>query len=171
MTFVVGKLRASALNDLLNENSPFSLGILARGKRTTNSTTTTTEVGVLRLDDVPIQAGRTYLIYTSTLLADSSVANDGVEGLLRYTTDGSTPTTSSTILAQTVDVQTNAAQSTDVAVIASYTPAADETLSVLLTVARTTGTGNVGLLGAATTPIELFIEDKGLDVTDTGVDV
>lgn len=170
MTFVVGKLRASALNDLINQSSPFPLGIIARADRQTNSTTTTTEVGVLRLDDVPIYLGRSYRISWVTL-GDSSVANDVIQANARYTTDGSTPTTSSTIMKLTTDLQVNASTAIPLSDSVIYTPSADQTLSVLLSAQRTAGSGNVGLIAAATYPTQLVIEDVGLDVTDTGVDV
>lgn len=170
MTFVVGKLRANQLQDLINLNSPLPLGVLARARRETSSTTTTTEVGVLRLDDVLVYLGRSYRVSWAAL-GDSSVANDVIQANARYTTDGSTPTTSSTIMQLTTDLQVNASTSVSLNGEVVYTPTADETLSVLLSAQRTAGTGSVGLIGSATFPIQLVVEDVGPDVTDTGVDV
>lgn len=146
--------------------------MLARGRRITGSTTTTTEVGVLRLDDIPMVAGRIYKIYTSTLQLVSSVANDGISANLRYTTDGSTPTTSSTLLtAAARDGQSNATTGFGTIASALYAPAGTETFSVLLSVARVNGTGNCSISGSASFPIDLIIQDFGTDPTDTGTDI
>lgn len=171
MTFVVGKLRASQLQDLINLNSPLSLGITARARRESNSTTTTTEVGVLRLDDVPIYLGRTWIVKTGALHVDGSVANDVIGAKLRYTTDGTTPTTASTVLASSQELQDNTSLGVDLQMLVTYTPAADETLSILLTVSRISGTGTVGMLADSTRPNEIIVLDAGLDVGDTGVDI
>lgn len=169
--FAAQKLRAEELADLVDEDSPLPLGILARGNRNTSSTTTTTEQGVLRLDDIPVYAGRTYRVWTSPLFLDTSVANDVIRALVRYTTDGSTPTTSSSVLSF---VQARAEDVTDQYAIpftCDYSPSADQLLSVLLTVARRSGTGNVSIIGATSGPINLVVEDIGMDPGDTGVDI
>lgn len=141
------------------------------GNRQTNSTGTTSIVGVLRLDDVQLRAGRAYEIKTSNLRPTSG-ANDGVTCTLRATTDGSTPSTSSTAIA------TGSAQITSVSIFESitlsrlYTPSVDQLFSVLLCVARTTGTaGTTSLGGDATYPIEIWIVDVGEAVADAGTDI
>jgi len=145
--------------------------IIARARRTTTSTTTTTEVGVLRLDDIPIKANRTYHIITSSLQVTSSGATDGLSANMRYTTDGSTPTTSSTILNYSRDGQDNSTTGMSQVVSVSYTPTVDETLSLLLSIQRVSGSGNAQISGSATNPIEILVIDLGPDVTDTGVDI
>ena len=172
MTFFAGqKTRASELNDLIDKDSVLPLGIQARGNRTSSSTTTTTEVGVLRVDDVPMYVGRIYKIWTSPLRLDTSVANDVARALIRYTTDGSTPTTSSTTMTTAQSTLANATDGNSVDICIDYTPSADELFSVLLCVARRSGTGNISIDGASTLPINIVVEDGGLDCTDTGVDV
>lgn len=142
---------------------------VARTARTTSSSTTTTETGVLRLDGVQVLAGHTYTIRTGSLLPVSSVANDYVGVKIRYTTDGSTATTSSTQLHGVQTRITGASGNETSKVEASYNPASDQTLSVLLSVSRVAGTGNAKIDGAATTPIELWIDHDGVDPGDTGV--
>lgn len=146
-------------------------GIKARGNRQSNSTATTTEVGVLRLDDKALESGRAYRIETSNLRATGG-ANDAVTVRLRATTDGSTPTPSSTVIAEA---------SADIDDVSTYehlqltvlrNPGSAETFSVLLTVARTQGTaGNASLGGGATFPVEVFITDIGATVADSGTDI
>ena len=172
MTFFSGqRARAADVNDLIDEDSVLPLGIIARGNRTTSSTTTTTEVGVLRLDDIPIYTGRTYRIWTTPLQLDTSVANDVIRANLRITTDGSTPSTSSTVLTWAQSRADDATNPYTHVISVDYSPAADELLSILLTVARTSGTGNVSILAASTAPINLVVEDIGTDPTDTGTDI
>lgn len=169
--FAGQKLRASELNDLIDKDSVLPLGVIARGNRITSSTTTTTEIGVLRLDNVPVYAGRTYRIYTSALRLDTSVANDVVRANLRITTDGSAATTSSTLLSLS---QVRAEDVTDqytAPIVIDYSPPNDGLLSILLTVSRSSGTGNVSIIATGTAPCNLVVEDIGLDPGDTGVDI
>jgi hypothetical protein len=65
------------------------------GQRTTTSTSTTTEVGVLRIDSVSLKANRSYRIWTSPLFLLSSTTGDVVTGRIRVNTAG-TATTAST---------------------------------------------------------------------------
>lgn len=147
---------------------------IARGKRVTNSTGTTTEQGVLRLDGVPVKTGRLYRIYTNFISVDSSVANDVISGKLRYTTDGTNATTSSTLLSSTQHLQANATAGEHILVDEDYTPGSDVNLSILLTCSRAVGSGTVAFLGGSTgnpPPISLYVVDMGEDPGDTGVDI
>lgn len=143
-------------------------GILSRGRRVTASSTTTSEIGVLRLDDVPIAPGRCYEIKTTPLFMDSSVVNDEIFCRIRATFDSSTPTTASTVLSGTfVDVrQTDAALAESKTIITTYNPAGSETLSLLLCVGRIAGTGSVSV--TADNAIEMTIVDIGPDPGNTG---
>lgn len=166
MTFAAGDIiTADALNAMPR--------IIARGRRTTSSTTTTTIVGVLRLDDIPITAGKVYSIRTGTLNLDSSVAADHIRGIIRYTTDGSTPTTTSTILPGGLcdSGQANAGFGEANMIETLYIPAANETLSLLLCVQRVNGTGSVGIVNVGGYQTELIVEDIGEDPGDTGTDI
>lgn len=144
---------------------------LARGRRITNSSATSTEVGVQRLDDIPIFAGRMYLIKSSSLLLNSSVANDVAVARFRITTDGSTPTTASPLLTQAGTRIDNTSTGDYVNVLGPYMPTADETLSILMSVGRGAGTGNISMLYSSVTPIDMMLFDCGEDPGDTGVDL
>ena len=172
MTFFSGqRARAADMNDLIDKDSVLPLGIIARGNRVTSSSTTTTEVAVLRLDDIPVYAGRTYRIWTTPLRLDTSVANDVARVNLRHTTDGSTPDTSSTLLTNSQSTLTDATNANSASIEIDYSPAADQLLSVVLTVSRQSGTGNISIVAASTVPINLVVEDIGLDPGDTGTDL
>lgn len=145
--------------------------VVARGRRTTNSTGTTSQVGVLRLDDVPVFGGFAYYVFTSALFLVSTTSGDGVGAYLRYTTDGSTPTTSSTIMHQTTAVSDSTSIGATVPLNVLYIPSTNQTLSVLLTVIRHSGTGTVTMVGGGSNPIDLVIARLGTDPGDTGTDI
>ncbi len=149
--------------------------LLARARRTTNSTatTSTTEVGVLRLDDIPLRQGRNYEIRWVANF-DVNTAADALRGLLRYTTDGSTPSTSSTILpgsgGESVSANIGVAEHMDVTT--DYTPAADEIFSCLLTVRHAVGTSSSVMQADSNTfHTQIYITDNGDDPGDTGTDI
>lgn len=145
-------------------------GVIKRGNRSTNSSTTTTEVGVLRVDGTTLVPGRLYEIYTGPLRFFSSVTGDIVSAALRYRLDGASAGTGDTTLVNAPDKAhtANLDQGASQTLRAQLTVGSISTLSVLLTVGRVAGTGNVAILGG---PIDLFIEDMGIDPGDTGVDI
>lgn len=149
--------------------------VLGRARRTTSSSgsTSTTLVPVLRLDDIPIIGGRAYNVMTTPLLLDTSVANDVGRIAITYTTDGSTPTISSTIMPGTeyTTVLPNPAVAQGITGNTTYVPASNETLSLLLCVSRFSGTGTITILGSSSVVIEMKIVDGGVDPGDTGVDL
>lgn len=139
--------------------------LIARGRRTTNQTSTGTESGVIRLDDIPILSGRGYRIYTSTLNLSPSVVDLAAEARIRITTDGSTPSASST----QIGMARVEAAATFVPVGSSicateYYPAGNETLSVWFGWILIGGAGTATLLGATTSPVSIYVEDMGVDV-------
>jgi hypothetical protein len=163
---------AQVINDLSAEvagRSGAGLGVLKRGNRTSSSsTTTTTEIGVLRVDAISISPGRLYRISTSPLIFNSSVANDLIQAGLRYTTSG-TAGTGSTQLTALVDTSyTGSGSQRTKSMVAYLVPAAAAVLSVLLTVVRGGGTGSVSLNATTAYPMDLVVEDMGLDPGNTG---
>ena len=144
-------------------------GRIARARRITDSTATAaTEIGVLQLDGLVLKAGRVYQFSTSTLLTIATVANDLLGIRFRYSNTG-TATIASTELEFTDSKNTATSSQGGIVLTRSYSPAADETGSLMLTIARATGTGNVQILGAAAYPVEIFVDDMGPDPGDTGV--
>lgn len=147
-------------------------GEIAKGLRGSSSaTTTTTEIGVLRIDDIQLKSGVEYRISTGTLLLDSTVAGDQVVAQIRYTTDGSTPSLTSTVLAVgTAHMGGTNSQGTTV-IERVYAPPSDLQLSLLLTLTRGSGTGTVQMLNTTSAPIGIYIDHLGNVVTDVGVAV
>lgn len=142
---------------------------IARGNRTTSSSTTTSEIGVIRVA-VDLKAGQMIIIKISPLLLYSNTVSDFVFARVRYTLDGSAPGTTSTILS-TVAGYAGASQ-TITPFIGKYVPASDLTFTALLTVGRASGSGTVGLVVNANVPdTDMVIVAAGADPGDTGVDI
>lgn len=147
--------------------------IIARGRRTTSDTASATEHGVLRLDDIPVQAGRLYEIVFHCQ-PNSTVNTDNIGAHVRYTTDGSIPTTSSDFIPDSVNQGEldNSTSGGSYHGVALYTPLSDLDLSLLLCVRRVGGTGSVSLFadnGGQNTV--MWVIDRGIDPGDTGTDI
>lgn len=157
---------ASSANDL-----PGRIG--ARAQRETDSTATAgTEIGVLRLDGYPITNGYIYEICIGPLLLASSVANDTVLVPIRVSTSGNA-TTSSTRIQGIVDTVLNAASAIQRTKMASviYPATVTGMLSVLMSIQRIGGTGNVYIEASNVSPIQMWIRNGGIDPGDTGTEL
>jgi hypothetical protein len=144
--------------------------IIAWGSRSTSSTGTTSEVGVLRLDGIAITSGHMYRIYTGPLALYSNVTSDTVAGNIRTSAAvASTPaTTASPALGQALKFTANATSTSfpeTKPLIQVYTATLTGLLSVLLTVSRMQGTGTVSIQ----TGCDMWVEEIGLSVGNTGV--
>lgn len=149
----------------------FRKGVVKRGSRNTDSPTTTTELGVLRVDSIPIKAGYLYKIWTSPLFIISTVTTDVNLVTLRTSTSGNA-TTASTLLVQAQAPTVNTTHPPIIpSLIMPYASGSDQTLSVLLSVGRMVSGSGTAKLGSSVGTIELVIECLGLDPGDTGVDI
>lgn len=151
-------------------------GIVARGRRITSSSTTTsaTGIGVLRLDGVGVTSGRGYHIYTSDITLIGTATSAVVRAFLTHTTDGSSAGTGSTVLGAGIrDIITNTGGGAQPIRPMSemFYAGATGSLSVLLIVALASGTGTASLFGSGTSPIDLVIADEGIDPGNTGVSI
>jgi hypothetical protein len=156
--------------------APIPQGVRAYGKRATTSTGTTSIVGVLRLDDIPIFAGRSYTIMVTGIFARSTVNNDRALIEVRATFDSSTPTTSSIVMVggqayQWVIISGGSIGQTGSNIDIKYEPVGSETLSVLVTVSRQLGTGTVDLYADSTHKLKIEVTDTGPAVGDTGTSI
>jgi hypothetical protein len=154
--------------------SDFRQGVIAQATRTTSTAATvTTEVGVLRMDNIQIYNGLAYEISVSPLALKGSVVGDIIESRIRVNTAG-TATTSSTQITVLSRTYADAAASPDKASSSIwYYPTADSsTFSVLLTLSRNTAGGastGVQMLGSSTDPIQLVVKCVGTAPADSGV--
>jgi hypothetical protein len=142
-----------------------------RGIRTTDSSATsgTTEIGVIRLDDLDLKAGKVYLVTSGNLRPDLSVATDRVKVNLRYSSAGSA-TNSSTEIGR-VESATVGDLNSLPPVSGVITPASDEaTASVRLSIVRPTGTGTFFLEADPQHGIQIRVFCIGDDPGDSGID-
>lgn len=140
--------------------------VIARANRSTDSSTTTSEIGVLRLDSIPIVNGVVYKIKSSPMYI-LSTTGDIVNVRFRYSTAGSA-TTASSQLGQASQTITNSSQPTSAILSVLYPAATTGSLSVILTVARSSGSGNTKTFGSS----EFWVEVGSIaDPGDTGVDI
>lgn len=155
--------------DLMTTAADAKKGIIARARRTSSTgNVTNTETGVLRLDSIPVVAGRAYRISTSNINIDGSVDNDVAELKLRINTAG-TATTSSTQIGGLRNTIDSAAQSNKHTLDAFYYPGSNQTISLLLSLVRVTGTGNVIIFGSSVEIMDFTVTDLGVAPADTGV--
>lgn len=150
---------------------PMVSGVIARGRRESNSTATTTSQGVLRIDNIPFITGLAYRITAFSLVFHSSVANDVIRASIFGDFTGAAATTGSTLMGiaqERIDATANPPAQP---LITDYYPSANVTGSLLLAVSRQTGTGNGDLLGSSTFPIAMLVELMGPDPGDTGTDI
>jgi len=147
--------------------------VVARGRRTTSTAAiTTTETGVLRIDNIPIFDVKAYGILTSNINLDTSVANDIADMRIRIATaatPGTAATTASTQIAHFRNTIDDLAFSNVLPLSAFYFPSADGYLSVLLTCQRVAGTGNIVVFCSAVELLDMVVQELGADPGDTGV--
>ncbi|MFG1660733.1 hypothetical protein ACGFIY_29770 [Micromonospora chersina] len=147
------------------------MGVIASVERSGGSTASATAQPVLRLDGVPVKAGRRYTVRTSALLIFSSVAGDAGSARISFTTTGAPATTASTMLTlwnSSAIVTTG--DGSGAVLSQDYVPSVDQELSVLLYSQRIQGTGNVRLVAASPTShrIQLIVEDRGVERPSQG---
>ena len=143
--------------------------LIASGWRTTSSaTTTSTEIGVLRLDDISLLAGQCYDIESPCLALSSSQSGDAIGATYRITTDGSTPNpVSSPRLSSTHMISGSSSPATSL--MATIRPASNISLSVVLTLVRWSGTGTVQMLVDANHPeISISVMTAGTATANLG---
>lgn len=146
-------------------------GVVARAVRTTTSANaaSSTDVAVLRLSNVLLLNGQEYSIRTSCLAPNSSVSGDVVRVEVRYRTDGTDAGVGDTVLPGSQAFSLVGSATPTITLDCEYVPGATQTLSVLLCVARSAGTGNCTLFADGTQrTIELKVISNGSSVLDTG---
>lgn len=152
-------------------SSNLNWGIVARGVRTTSSATanSTTDVAVLRISGISLVGGLEYRICTNTLAPNSSVGTDVVRIQIHYNISGGNALVTDTVLpGGQVFSPGNSGGFPSSPLECEYVPSSTLTLSVLLAVARASGSGNCSLFADGTRTIELKVYSSGTSVADTG---
>lgn len=155
--------RGSELQDLLDS---LPGGVIARGVRTSNSTAVNAESPYLELS-VDLTAGRLYEIATASIQVSNDTTNGRSQIAIRYTTDGSSPGTGSTLLCYGRVSHPTATYIFPVTLRRFLAPTTSATFRFLMT-----HTGEVGkaYINGVAFPAEMYVVDQGKFVTDVGVD-
>ncbi|MGW1059362.1 hypothetical protein [Micromonospora rubida] len=170
VTFAAGnRLTPARLNALPK-------GIVGRGQRSTTSSFTsgTTEMPILRIDNLPVVGGRLYHVRVVNVHIDGSAVNatEVVRGYLRYSTAGSATTSSTMLAATSLPVPDTGGVASGASVQGEVVPSVDGTLSVLFSIARMTGgSPNFRTVGGTGFNLDLTVIDAGIDPGDTGIDL
>lgn len=161
----------STYNTLGRYVDRLSKRVIAFGQRNSASSFTSTEVGVIRLDNLQIKANEIYRFWTSPLIFRNDTAGGNPVANLRISVSG-VATTASTQLTQAYDVVGTTPGSTNFmtkAITFLYQSASDQTASILLSIAKFSGGGQVVINAGASIPIQLVAEWAGVNPGDTGV--
>lgn len=143
-----------------------------RGERETASTASGAPQGVLRKDGMALTGGRRYRIATSSLTLLQSVSGDTSQVVLSMDTTGASATTASTVYAVHRDTNSSTSLGAGCKLEFYYTPASNQTVSVILWTDVISGAGTVRLsVLTVNDSIQLEIFDCGVDPGDTGVDL
>lgn len=162
---------AAQLPDATTINAAFPKGIIYRAKRSAAESGITTENGTIRLDNVSVVSGRAYRITTGTGQYFSTVNEAAQITLFFHVNTAGTATTGSPSLA-VGRIVTQAGTGGGAGELEfHYYAASNQTLSILLSVARTVGTGTVTAAGPDGLGAEIVVEDLGFTVSNTGTDV
>jgi hypothetical protein len=171
-----GQAVKNAINDLDTRAGALETNaqsIIARGRRVTAKTgITTTETPVLRLDNIPVKAGRIYQINTSGVNIDGSVANDIGSLIMRIAysaTVGTLATIASAQVGQVRSVADDPTNSNLVPLNAFYIATADGYISILLSAIRVAGSGTIQIYAAGNEILDFVVQFGGTDPGDTGV--
>lgn len=167
---VAGQVALSAEYNKVVDNVSYlngtGKGIIAYGSRATVSNNSTgADIAVMRLN-ASIENGRMYRIHTGTIHPNSSVSTDNIRTTFRYSTGGNATTASGILPGGLAFVQFGGIGYLNTV----YTASSTGTLSVLLCVGRATGSGNCNLYADGDRLTEIYVEDLGLSVSDTGAD-
>lgn len=145
-------------------------GVIARGRYTTSTSTTATSPSTaMKITELPatLVSGRLYRVYASDVpLTNTTDPANRIFLQITYTTDGSTPTVSGTRLTSSSGIGASTTNYAAQTISAFYAPGSNQTLKALLSVYGSAANTAIG--GASDWPVELIIEDVGLDGGVTG---
>ncbi len=177
---ISGTTTAQAVNGtVLNGSSDVQVGgstlprgVVSRHRRSTTSNQTAgPEISVMRLSGAVV-SGRAYRVWTTPLMLESTASTDIVAARIRFTTDGSAASASSSLMGQISAVEpSQGPQAVPLSLL--YIPATSHTLNVTLTVARENGSGTcqIRVVANQCPNIDLVIEDIGPAPAVSGVTV
>jgi hypothetical protein len=166
----------NAINDLDARVSALETSaqvVIARARRiTATGNITTTETPVLRLDNIPVRAGKIYQINTSGINIDTDTANaiGTMKMRIAYAVGtGTLATISSPQFGQMRNTVDDIVSSNIIPLSGFYIASADGYISILLACQRVGGSGNLVVFCASNEILDLVVQFGGADPGDTGV--
>lgn len=136
-------------------------GLVGYGRKDTNSSTTTTsDLGLIRIDNIAMKQGHLYAIYTGTIQIAGTVSGDSVILRTRYNASGIATTGTTIGMAADQFAVTGSPVIGLSSIWGAWVAPSDSNMSVLLCLLRRTGTGSVSL-DVGTYVAELFVQDMG----------
>jgi hypothetical protein len=145
---------------------------IARTRRLTNgtATTATTSATAQKLCELDAALLANHLYHVKSInIGMFSTAAAECQAQITYTTDGSTPTVTSTLLTSTQITTPAGSLVIGGSLLASYTPGSNLTIKMLVSYFCNSGATTVNVFGNTSWPFELTIEDMGIDPGDTGI--
>lgn len=151
--------------------APMPGQILSYHKRTTATVCLGTELGVMRLSTVALLGGYRYKIMSSSLVL-IPVQGDTAKVAIRYSTSGTAGLTDTVLGTAEATVYSSFRAANTPTIAFTYAPGSNQTVSFLMSLNRSGGTGGaISLVGSSTQPVEMWVECAGPDTGDTGVDL
>lgn len=146
-------------------------GEIARHTRDSAITGATAEVGYVRIDNIPIKAGNTYLVVCPSVNASVSATGTIPRVDIRANDSGVATTSSSRIGYMRTD-QASSASFTNVGpAVGVFRSSTTGSLSVIVTVSRASGGGTVGIFASTGEVFTMSVIDQGGTPADTGIDI
>ena len=152
-----------------------SSGIIARHRRTTNGTGTTASTAATAQKYMEVTAslktGRLYRVQVQDMGVFCSVASGAETNVqITFTTDGSVPAPSSSVLT-TAQVQTLAGSLVaSVTIGGTFVPSGNVTFRALVSYFSSPAGPTVNAFASGTWPAEICVEDLGVDPGSSGTD-
>lgn len=140
--------------------------LVGRNERTTAHTTSGTIARTLSTTS-SVVSGRIYRVWAQFEIYPAT-APATTQCELRYTTNNTEPTTTSTVLARSLTDHRVTGVPDSIHIDGLYVPGSSHTFRVALCVSRVVGSGNITVEAGATYPAQLVIEDLGPSISTSG---
>lgn len=147
---------------------------IKRGRRITSAAgITTTETGILRIDNIPVKAGSIYNLQTAEMNLTSTtvgcIASARIRQFYQATAGGVCTVANGSLVSLYRVYQDDGTQSNVGTMNGIYIATADGYISALLTVVRQGGGGTIIPYAVAGEPMDMFVQYGGIDPGDSGV--
>lgn len=175
-----GQAVKDAINDLHSRASALEVNtqaVIAWGRRTTSTggSANTTEIPVMRLDNIPVRSGAIYQVTTGPVFATSSVPatpnNDGMSVIIRYNLNVITNqfATSASSKVGHFRIAFGVGAPTAPSLGGFFTSNLDGYVSIYLGFFRNSGSNTLSLTPTGSDPLDIFVQYGGAAPTASAV--